>query len=134
MLLHLLPWQHVGQWEPAQVLPFYRVQLLCYVVNDLYPLHPALSSLLTCPFNRVNARWLWERMPDAVKQDPELVELWRIARLLWKQDPSAFSHILDPKWSQSNLGDLMKLLLGQTPELSPSSLLPPLALPCSLRW
>ncbi|EKX39760.1 hypothetical protein GUITHDRAFT_154365 [Guillardia theta CCMP2712] len=91
--------EHVGQWEPAQVLPFYRVQLLCYVVNDL-----------------VNARWLWERMPDAVKQDPELIELWKIARLLWKQDPSAFSHILDPKWSQSNLGELMKLLLERLRE------------------
>uniref|UniRef100_A0A7S0DU88 CSN8/PSMD8/EIF3K domain-containing protein n=1 Tax=Hanusia phi TaxID=3032 RepID=A0A7S0DU88_9CRYP len=91
--------EHVGQWEPAQVLPFYRVQLLCYVVNDL-----------------VNARWLWERMPDAVKQDPEIIELWKIARLLWKQDPSAFSHILDPKWAQSNLGELMALLLEQLRE------------------
>lgn len=41
------------------------------------------------PRNRVNARWLWERVPSAVRNDEEMSRIWEVAKLLWNSDISA---------------------------------------------
>ena len=33
-----------------------------------------------------NARWLWERVPTAVKSDEEMCRIWDMAKLLWNSD------------------------------------------------
>jgi hypothetical protein len=36
-----------------------------------------------------NARWLWERVPAAVKCDEEMCRIWDMAKLLWNSDMAA---------------------------------------------
>mmetsp|Transcript_39555 Transcript_39555/g.77458 ORF Transcript_39555/g.77458 Transcript_39555/m.77458 type:complete len:202 (-) Transcript_39555:81-686(-) len=74
-----------GEADSATMLPFYRVQIICYLLQD----------------DLVNARWLWERMPEAIKADGEVQAAWKVAQLLWKRDlKSAYSALTDHKWSQ----------------------------------
>eukprot|EP00284_Hemiselmis_tepida_P013484 CAMPEP_0174929754 /NCGR_PEP_ID=MMETSP1355-20121228/28604_1 /TAXON_ID=464990 /ORGANISM="Hemiselmis tepida, Strain CCMP443" /LENGTH=160 /DNA_ID=CAMNT_0016175985 /DNA_START=18 /DNA_END=496 /DNA_ORIENTATION=- len=62
--------EHCGAADPAVTLPFYRVHLISYLhLDDL-----------------VNARWLWDRMPEALKGDPELQAVWKVAQHLWKRE------------------------------------------------
>jgi len=56
----------------AAALPFYRVQFIAYLMHDLE-----------------NARWLWERVPAAVRSDEEIIRIWGVAKLLWNNEMSA---------------------------------------------
>lgn len=39
----------------------------------------------------MNARWLWERIPPAVRSDDEICRMWEVAKLLWNGDmPAAY--------------------------------------------
>uniref|UniRef100_A0A6U4MZW9 CSN8/PSMD8/EIF3K domain-containing protein n=1 Tax=Hemiselmis andersenii TaxID=464988 RepID=A0A6U4MZW9_HEMAN len=62
--------EHCGAADPAAMLPFYRIHLISYLLLD----------------DLVNARWLWERMPDRIKGDPELQAVWKVAQHLWKRE------------------------------------------------
>eukprot|EP00802_Teleaulax_amphioxeia_P016614 Tamp_16737.p1 GENE.Tamp_16737~~Tamp_16737.p1 ORF type:complete len:148 (+),score=41.93 Tamp_16737:259-702(+) len=42
----------------------------------------------------VNARWLWERAPAAVRSDEDMGKLWEVAKLFWNSDmAAAYAHL-----------------------------------------
>lgn len=75
---------HCGTAGASEMLPFYRVQLMSLLLESL-----------------VNARWLWERMPEAVKGDAELIAVWGAAQHLWKDElGEAYKVLSTTAWSE----------------------------------
>mmetsp|Transcript_7821 Transcript_7821/g.15715 ORF Transcript_7821/g.15715 Transcript_7821/m.15715 type:complete len:202 (+) Transcript_7821:77-682(+) len=89
--------EHCGSVDPSVSLPFYRVQLMSYLPNDL-----------------VNARWLWERAPAAVKSDPEMQRVWEVVKLLWNQKlPEAYQLLLSGQWASTTVQPLVAVLIAE---------------------
>ncbi|KAG7265597.1 hypothetical protein CRUP_031269 [Coryphaenoides rupestris] len=70
--------------------PQVYAQLLC-----LYLLHNDMN----------NARYLWKRIPQAIKSaNPELTALWAVGQRIWQRDfPGIYTAIAAFQWSENIL-------------------------------
>uniref|UniRef100_A0A3B3SLR9 COP9 signalosome complex subunit 8 n=1 Tax=Paramormyrops kingsleyae TaxID=1676925 RepID=A0A3B3SLR9_9TELE len=50
-----------------------------------------------------NARYLWKRIPQAIKTaNPELIAIWAVGQRIWQRDfPGIYSSIAAHQWSES---------------------------------
>jgi hypothetical protein len=88
--------EHCGGAAAETMLPFYRVQMMTYILDDL-----------------VNARWLWERMPAAVKGDKELEAAWGIALHLFKRNlKPAYEKLQSTPWKEPLLSMSKRTIEG----------------------
>mmetsp|Transcript_52000 Transcript_52000/g.123001 ORF Transcript_52000/g.123001 Transcript_52000/m.123001 type:complete len:202 (+) Transcript_52000:58-663(+) len=88
--------EHCGNVEPSISLPFYRIQLMSYLPHDL-----------------VNARWLWERVPEVVKADPEMQRIWEVVKMLWNQKLPEAYQLLGASWASTTVQPLVTLLIEE---------------------
>lgn len=59
-----------------------------------------------------NARFLWKRIPAAIKQkDAELEKIWLVYNHLWNNDMPGFFKAISYEWS-TNVAELMFELKG----------------------
>lgn len=87
--------EHCGTGDLAVALPFYRIQFITYLMHDL-----------------VNARWLWERVPEAVRSDEDMCKIWAVAKLLWNSDmAAAYSLLTSPGWKDSQVAAMASQLV-----------------------
>ncbi|XP_023679654.2 E3 ubiquitin-protein ligase TRIM63 isoform X2 [Paramormyrops kingsleyae] len=61
-----------------------------------------------------NARYLWKRIPQAIKTaNPELIAIWAVGQRIWQRDfPGIYSSIAAHQWSES-IQPVMEALRGR---------------------
>jgi COP9 signalosome complex subunit 8 len=63
--------------------------------------------------NRCNAKYLWKRIPQNVKNShAELACIWRVGQKMWQRDFTGVYAALAVDWSE-NVGYIMQALLGE---------------------
>ncbi|CAG0891435.1 unnamed protein product [Cyprideis torosa] len=75
------------------------------------PVYLRLLALYLLKNDLSNAKWLWKRIPPAVKSNhSELQSLWRVGTALWFQDPpTAFLAMRERTWS-TEISDIVRTL------------------------
>uniref|UniRef100_A0A3Q0RI44 COP9 signalosome complex subunit 8 n=1 Tax=Amphilophus citrinellus TaxID=61819 RepID=A0A3Q0RI44_AMPCI len=78
------------------------------------------TSLIVCVLilmfaNRNNARYLWKRIPQAIKSaNPELAAIWAVGQRIWQRDfPGIYAAIAAYQWSE-NILPVMEALREST--------------------
>eukprot|EP01103_Thecamoeba_quadrilineata_P008209 TRINITY_DN17976_c0_g1_i1.p1 TRINITY_DN17976_c0_g1~~TRINITY_DN17976_c0_g1_i1.p1 ORF type:complete len:206 (-),score=28.15 TRINITY_DN17976_c0_g1_i1:109-693(-) len=69
----------------SRSVPFYGVHLIVYLIQN----------------NSINARFLWKRIPNEVKQsEPELAAIWKIGTHMWTRNYSeVYKSFVRYQWS-----------------------------------
>lgn len=63
--------------------------------------------------NRCNAKYLWKRIPQNVKNSyAELACIWKVGQKMWQRDFLGVYTALTVDWSE-NVGYIMQALLGE---------------------
>lgn len=63
--------------------------------------------------NRCNAKFLWQRIPEQIKNDnPELALIWAVGKCMWKRDYPSTYKALKNNWSD-NVCEIMKNVEGE---------------------
>lgn len=63
--------------------------------------------------NRCNAKYLWKRIPQNVKNShAELALIWKVGQKMWQRDFMGVYSALTVDWSE-NVGHIMQALLGE---------------------
>ncbi len=85
-----------------------------YVSTNINEVHQYYSFFQIIAF-RCNAKFLWKRIPAAVKTEyPELGKVWAVGQALWKRDPeSVFLALQAHDWSD-NIDEIMNGVKGTT--------------------
>uniref|UniRef100_A0A3B5B2I7 COP9 signalosome complex subunit 8 n=1 Tax=Stegastes partitus TaxID=144197 RepID=A0A3B5B2I7_9TELE len=78
-------------------------------------LFSVLTNLRRLWPNRNNARYLWKRIPQAIKSaNPELTAIWAVGQRIWQRDfPGIYTAIAAFQWSE-NILPVMEALREST--------------------